>query len=73
MKKEDLLKYRCATRMIDDRSVDDYEDANLIHPNFELKSVCRIITGTNILSLHNNFFTYQHYNILPCDILAYSI
>ena len=44
--------------MIDDGSVDDYEDVDLFHPNFELKSVCRIITGADILSLHNDFFNY---------------
>ena len=58
MKKEDLLKYRCAIRMIDDGSVDDYEDVDLFHPNFELQSVCRIITGADILSLHNDLFNY---------------
>jgi len=58
MKEVDLKKYRCAVRMITDGSIDDYEDVDLIVPNYSLKCVCKIITGVDILAVHDELFTY---------------
>ena len=51
MKEIELKKYRCAV-------LDDYEDVDLIVPNYNLKCVCKIITGVDILSVHDEFFSY---------------
>ena len=39
MKPDDLKKYCCAVRIITKGIVDDYEDIDLIQPNYELKSI----------------------------------
>ena len=58
MKPEDLEKYRCSVRMITDGSVEDYEDVDLNTSLFELKSVARIVTGLDIICVHNCMFVY---------------
>ena len=58
MKEKDLKKYHCTVRMIMDGSIDDYEGVDLIIPNYNLKSVCKIITGVDILCVHNKLFPY---------------
>jgi len=58
MKENELKKYRCATQMVMDGLIDDYEDVDLIVPNYDLKSVCKIITGVDILSIHDGLFSY---------------
>lgn len=58
MKEDNLKKYCCAVRMITDGTVEDYEDMDLITPNVEQKSACKIITGVDILCAHNQMFAY---------------
>jgi len=58
MKPADLKKYRCAVRMITDGSVEDYEDVDLNTSHYELKSVVKIISGLDIIRVHNCLFTY---------------
>ena len=58
MKEIDLKKYRCAVRMVTEGTVEDYEDMDLVPPNYHPKNVCKIITGADILCVKNKMFTY---------------
>ena len=58
MKEKDLKKHRCAVRMIIDGTVNDYDEMDLVPTNFHPKTVCKIITGVDILCVHNKMFTY---------------
>ena len=58
MKPADLEKYHCLVRMITDGSVEDYKDIDLSTSHFELKSIARIITGLDIICVHNYLFVY---------------
>ena len=58
MKETELKKYRCSVRMITDDSVEEYEDVDLNTNTFELKTIAKIISGVDIISVHNSLFTY---------------
>ena len=60
MKEHELKKYCCAVRMITEGLVNDFEDMDLDLPNYELKSVCKIITGVDTLCVHNQLFSYKY-------------
>ena len=58
VKENELKKYCCTTQMVADSSIDNYEDVDLIVPNYNLKCAHKIITGINILSLYDKLFSY---------------
>ena len=58
MKENELKKYRCTVKIVTDSSIDNYKDVDLIIPNYNLKYVCKIITGINILSMYDKLFSY---------------
>jgi len=58
MKDSDLKKFRCAVRMITDGTIEDYKNMDLITNEFDLKTISRMISGLDIISIHKSFFTY---------------
>ena len=58
MKEEDVKKFRCAIRMIVDGAFEGYDDIALISDEWPRKHVFKLISGLEIVNVHNEMHNY---------------
>ena len=58
MKEEELKKYRCTVRMIIDGAFEGHDDVALISDEWPRKHICKLISGLDIASVHNEMHNY---------------
>ena len=51
MKTEDKKKYKIAVRMIEEGVLTDFDDVDLTDSHYDLKEICRIFDGTDIITV----------------------
>ena len=58
MKEEELKKFRCAIRLIVEGAFEGYDDIALTSDECPRKYFCKIITGLDIVNVHNEMHNY---------------